>query len=144
MIFSIADHIEQIKNGTKTQTRRPTDRYKTGKLYAVQPGRCKKGIPEGKVYIGEKWKEWKPDVSDFPVNSFARKWQEMEAGYPIKDYQAEAEGGYSSLEYEELYETMYPDWKERWVYRFHFFTVNDIIECGETTRVSQQLRKNDP
>jgi hypothetical protein len=51
MIFSKSDHIEQIKAGTKTQTRRPTDRYKVGKLYAIQPGRGKPGIPEGKILI---------------------------------------------------------------------------------------------
>jgi len=37
MIFSISDHIEQIKSGTKTQTRRRSDRYKVGSLLTIQP-----------------------------------------------------------------------------------------------------------
>lgn len=37
MIFSIADHVEQIKNGSKTQTRRKSPAYLVGKTYSIQP-----------------------------------------------------------------------------------------------------------
>ena len=108
MIFSIGDHIEQIRAGTKTATRRPTDRYQVGKLYAIQPGRGKRGIPDGKIYIGQKIREWKPDFSDLPKGAqFAKLWREMEAGYPIPEYAAKTEGGYTPQEFEEVYEKMY-------------------------------------
>lgn len=129
MIFSIGDHIQQIINGTKTQTRRPTDRYQVGNLYAIQPRRREKGIPDGKIYIGQKMREWKPNMSSLPLHAeFARRYLIMEAGYPIKKHDAEAEGGYSSFEFEELYEKMYPEWTERWVYWFSFFSTEELEE----------------
>lgn len=138
MIFSIGNHIEQIKAGTKTQTRRPTDRYQVRKLYTIQPGRCKPGIPDGKIYIGQKFKEWKPDLSDLPENDraawFARKWREMESGYPITDWAAKEEGGYTSEEFEKLYEEMYPGWTERWVYYFSFFSKENLEEIQGSSR----------
>jgi hypothetical protein len=103
MIFSIGNHIQQIKDGTKTQTRRPTDRYEVGKTYAIQPGRGKKGIPEGRILILEKWEEW----SKIPVDY-------------LDQYDAQAEGGYTPKDYETLYERMYPSWKIRWAYGFEF------------------------
>lgn len=131
MIFSLADHIEQIIRGEKTQTRRASDRYMVGRLYAVQPRRGAKGIPDGKIIIGEKIREWKPDLSDLPrAARFARRCREAEAGYPIRGYNARAEGGYTSEEYETLYERLHPGWRERWAYYFTFFTVEDLIECG--------------
>jgi len=129
MIFSISDHIEQIKAGTKTQTRRPTARYQESTLYVVQPGRGIKGIPDGRIFIGEKWREHKIHT-DLPLNSFARRWMELEAGCPISKLNAKAEGGYTPNEYELLYEKMYPGWQERWAYRFSFFTVDQLIEWG--------------
>ncbi len=130
MIFSIEDHIKQIIEGTKTETRRPTDRYKVGNLYAIQPGRGLSGIPQGKIYIAQKFKEWKPDLSDLPSKAvFAKRWRESDAGCPIRDYSAKAEGGYSPLEYEELYEEMYPGWTVRYAYWFSFFTMEEIEEC---------------
>lgn len=101
MIFSIGDHIEQIKAGTKTQTRRPTDRYKVGGLYAVQPGRGKKGTPDGKIRI-------------------FRKWREIAALDIISWVDAEREGGYTIMEYEKVYSKMYPNWFVRWAYDFRF------------------------
>jgi len=57
VIFSKSDHIQQIILGTKTQTRRPSDRYQVGKTYAIQPGRGKPAIPEGRIFITDKWME---------------------------------------------------------------------------------------
>ena len=131
MIFSVAGHVEQIKAGDKTQTRRASDRYRVGRLYAVQPRRGARGIREGMIYIAEKAREWKPNLSDLPREAhFARRLREVEAGYPIQGYNARAEGGYTPDEYEALYERLHPGWTERWAYIFTFFTVDDLITCG--------------
>lgn len=101
MIFSLADHIEQIKAGTKTQTRRKSSTYLVGKSYSIQPGRTKLGILEGRILILDKIVETKP----FDVIIYS---------------DAKAEGGYVPREFEELYEKMYPGWKERYAYTFKF------------------------
>lgn len=99
MIFSVDGSIEKIKNHTKKRTRRPTDRYQVGKTYAIQPGRTKPGIPEGRIQILAKWEEWKR----IPVDL-------------VDSHEAKVEGGYIPEEFEELYEKMYPNWTERWAY----------------------------
>jgi len=125
-------------------TRRPTDRYKFGKLYAIQPGRCKPGIPEGKIYIGSKYREWKPDLSDLPEDAkFAKAWRESEAGYPIREWAAKAEGGYTPEEFEELYEEMYPGWTERWAYHICFFTTKELEEIKEVQSSSRMENKDE-
>jgi len=130
MIFSKADHIQQIIDGSKTVTRRPSNRYKVKGLYKIQPGRGKRGIPDGRIYIGQKHREWKHDLSDLPEDAkFTRLWRQYESGYPIRDYSAILEGGYTPEEYEELYEEMYPDWTERWVYYFCFFSAKELSDC---------------
>lgn len=111
MIFSLSDHISQIKAGTKTQTRRPTNKYKKEHLYAIQPGRGKPGIPDGKILIIGAIEEWRPLPSGFGK---------------ITEWQADAEGGYTPDEYETLYEKMYPNWKVRYAYLFTYFTSEEI------------------
>ena len=54
MIFSMADHIEQILKGTKTQTRRKSGKYRVGRKYGIQPGYSKPNIADGKIYIVDK------------------------------------------------------------------------------------------
>lgn len=104
MIFSVDDSIEKIKAGTKTQTRRPTDRYLVGKDYAVQLGRTKPGIPEGRIRMLKKSSEsWKPKDRPAISRSDARK-----------------EGGYIPAHFEQLYEKMYPGWIERYAYEFEY------------------------
>lgn len=100
MIFSIGDHIELIQLGYKTQTRRPSGKYRLGQTYTIQPGRGKKGIPEGRICIIWKWDE--------------------EWGQTVTEEEANAEGRYTPKEYEELYEKMYPSWETRWAYEFVF------------------------
>jgi len=136
LIFSIEGHIPKIIDETKTMTRRPTDRYKIGKLYAIQPGRGKSGISEGKIYIGMVQREWKPDLSSLQEDDakFARRFWAMEAGYPIQDWASKAEGGYTPDEFEELYEKMYPGWTERWAYHFTFFSKEDLEEIQSSSR----------
>lgn len=104
MIFSVDGSIEKIKNGTKTQTRRPSYRYCPGVDYAVQPGRTKPGILDGRILIATRFRESKNAV----------------ILYPISENDAQAEGGYTREEFEELYEKMYPNWTERWAYEFQF------------------------
>jgi hypothetical protein len=104
MIFSVDGSIEKIKLGTKTQTRRPTDRYQVGKTYAIQPGRTKPGIPEGRIKIVKKWKEeFSPSILSW-----------------IPAWDADAEGGYKSQDFELLYQKMYPNWTERYAYEFEY------------------------
>jgi len=111
MIFSIEKHIQQIMDGNKTQTRRKSGRYEVGRLYAIQPGRGKKGIPDGKILITAKAEEYK---SESPIWGHILKWQ------------AEAEGGYTPEEYEELYESMYPGWEKRYAYLFEYYTTEEL------------------
>ena len=108
MIFSIDKHIEQIILGVKTQTRRPTHRYEKGKTYAIQSGRGKKAIPDGRIRIDMVWWEEKMNV----------------AQYPISDIDAYREGRYSWEEFEDLYEKMYPGWQSRCAYQFKFIPHN--------------------
>lgn len=103
MIFAVKDHVEQVKAGTKTETRRKATalvRYKVGKTYAIQPKRTAKGIPEGRILITAIWTE--PN------------------GIPISAESAKAEGGYSPQEYEKLYNRMHPHWLVRAALRFKF------------------------
>ena len=113
MIFSVEGHIEQIKAGTKTQTRRGSGKYQVGKLYAVQPGRTKPGIPDGKILIVAK------RIEARPPNMSSAWWK-------ISPEEARDEGGYTPEEYEELYEKMHPGWTRRWAYLFKYYPIEAI------------------
>ena len=97
------DHVEQIINGTKTQTRRASPRYEVGKTYAVQRCRTCKGIPEGRIKIFKRKTE---------CNHFTIGWMD-----------AREEGGYTSEEFERLYNKIHPNWEVRYAYTFRFMTV---------------------
>lgn len=101
MIFSVPGHIEQIKNGTKTQTRRKSPAYRVGKTYAVQPGRTEKGIKEGRILITRKREE-----------------KYLDGGISVAD--ALAEGKYTPGQFEILFKNMYPEWILRYAYTFRF------------------------
>ncbi len=104
MIFAKADHIRQIIAGTKTQTRRLAKiggrLYSVGRTYAIQPGRGKPGIPQGRILITGCRLELRCDR--------------------ISVEDAKAEGGYTPEEYEALFEQMYPGWRSRYAYTFKF------------------------
>jgi len=102
MIFSVGDHIQQIIDGTKTQTRRSSDQFIVGRTYAIQPGRSKLGIHEGRILITEKRIEI--------VSLYNR----------ISASDAQAEGGYTPEQFEELYSEIYPGWNFRYAYTFRF------------------------
>lgn len=104
MIFSVDGSIEKIKLGTKTQTRRPTDRYQVGKDYAIQPGRTKPGIPDGRIKILDFWEEFNCVEYEDEIT-----WSD-----------AKAEGGYNQVAFGELYQKMYPTWTTRYAYEFKF------------------------
>ena len=101
MIFSKEGHIEMIKTGNKTETRRQSGIYHVGRTYSIQPGRTKPGILEGRIRILKKRVETKYDP-------------------PISESSAWAEGKYISLEFESLYSEMYPDWYSRFAYTFEY------------------------
>lgn len=101
MIFSICDHVEMIKSGYKTQTRRLSDYYRVGHSYSIQPGRRKAGIAEGRIKITNKVKEY----STCSSISIEDAWDE---------------GMYSPLKFEELYSKMYSGWFVRWAYTFEY------------------------
>ena len=101
MIFSIGDHIQQIIDGTKTETRRKSDRYKVGSLQPIQPKMYKPGIKVGKIEIISKKKEYRRNGD-------------------ISAYAAKKEGGYTPKKFEKLYAELYPKWKKRVVYRYRF------------------------
>jgi len=100
MIFSIGDHIEMIKAGQKTQTRRKSATYLRGRSYSIQPGRRKPGIPEGRIRITRKRKELSPGN--------------------ISKEDAWDEGGYYPNFFEKLYREIYPRWEVRFAYTFEF------------------------
>ena len=100
MIFS-KDHIKQIIAGTKTQTRRRSPLYRVGRTYSIQPGRTKKGIPDGHILITRKREE-----------------KYLDGGISVAD--ALAEGEYTPGQYETLFANMYPGWIVRTAYTFRF------------------------
>jgi len=124
VIFAKADHIKQIIAGTKTQTRRPTDRYKVGRIYAIQPGRGEPGILEGRILITDKWMEAKElGVENNRIVVIPST--------VISPEDAQAEGGYTPEEYEALYEEMYPGWMVRYAYEFKVLPeMEQLYECG--------------
>lgn len=110
MIFAVGDHIEQIIKGTKTQTRRVAKEnsliYQVGQTYAIQPGRGKPGDPRGRILITRRWLELRQDR--------------------ITSHDAEAEGGYTPEDYEELFNKMHRGWASRRCYEFEFWAKEDF------------------
>ena len=113
MIFSIPGHIEMIKTGDKTETRRRCTRdargYHIGRTYSIQPSRNEPGILEGRIRIIKKRIETKLDP-------------------PISLDSAWAEGKYTPAEFEKLYNDLCPGWYSRFAYTFEYV---------RTLRVSQ-------
>ena len=122
MIFNVKGHIEQIVNGTKTQTRRDSGKYGVGKTYAIQPGRGKFGDTRGRILITHKW-----------IESYFKT---------IHVNDALAEGGYIPEDYEQLYEKLHPDWAGRWAYEFEFWPTeswHSLKQSLENARIGPSI-----
>jgi len=136
MIFAVGNHLEQVVQGIKTQTRRVAKVngliYQIGQTYAIQSGRGKPGDPRGRILITRRWLELHQDK--------------------ITTSDATAEGGYTPEEYEELFNKMHPSWASRYCYEFEFWDYEDFESLWEAlktapkepsipfTSISQQLR----
>ena len=118
MIFSVEGHIPLIIDHKKTQSRRLSNAYNVGKDYAIQPGRTKPGIKEGRILILEKWEE-----------RHIRKNQI----FFISRNNARAEGGYTPEEFENLFNLMCPKWIVRFCYKFKFLTRAELKENKRRT-----------
>ena len=115
MIFNIPGHIEMIRNGTKTQTRRVNRGvYSVGRDYAVQSKRGVKAEADIRIVIDRICKEKRKDTSISASN----------IKVSVRD--ARAEGGYQPAEYELVFRMAYPIWdgKECWAYAFHAIEVH--------------------
>ena len=112
MIFAIQGHIGMIRVGTKTQTRRVNRGiYQVGKDYAVQSKRGMKAEPDIRIVMDRIWEE---EVSK--PNIFFT---------PITKENALVEGGYTSEEYEKVFQELNPKWSgwDRWTFEFHVIEV---------------------
>ena len=116
MIFS-KKHIEMIKAGIKTQTRRKSNVYVPGQAYTIQPGRGKRGITDGVIVITRKRIEYNLEryLQPSPVSFRA---------HMLSHSDAEAEGSYTQAEYEKLYSLMYKNWEIRYAYTFVYVEVD--------------------
>ena len=108
MIFSIKDHVNQIIEGKKTQTRRASGRYEVGSKYSIQLKYGRSGIPDGKIKIIDK------------------KMERRNMGR-ITAVAARKEGGYTPKEFEALYVKMYPNWKKRYAYTFVYVPTTENL-----------------
>ncbi len=117
MIFAVGDHIEQIISRAKSQTRRVSKsgfpvRYELGKSYAIQHGRGKPAIPDGRIVI-----------TNIRI--------ELRAHDVISVEDAKAEGGYTPEEYERLFCKMHLNWIWRYAYTFKFVSNKRAIVSGD-------------
>ena len=105
-------HIDMIRNGWKTQTRRINRGiYQEGRNYAVQQKRGVKAEKDIRILIYRILEE-KEGITILGEN--------YPSSISISTYDAEQEGGYTPCEYECKFRKAYPKWggKKRWVFRF--------------------------
>lgn len=121
LIFAVPGHIEKIKSGEKTQTRRvwrngmkvdPYSQevrvngrllYAVGKTYTVIPKRGQKGV--GRIKIKRLWCEY----HRLMVQPLAAHIPAFYKPNPIVKEYALAEGGYTPEEYEALWDKLNPN-----------------------------------
>ena len=111
MIFS-KKHIEMIKAGIKTQTRRKSNIYVPGQAYTIQPSRGKRGIKDGVIVITRKRVEYN-----------------LSGAHVLSHSDAKAEGSFTQAEYEKLYSLMYKNWEIRYAYTFVYVEI-EADEAG--------------
>ena len=113
MIFSVDRHIEMIREGTKTQTRRLNRGiYQIGKDYAVQRKRGIKAEPDMRIVMNRIWEE----IIERPL-----KIGKNPSFNIISEADALAEGGYTPEEFERVFRELNPKWDgwSRWAFEFH-------------------------
>ena len=117
MIFNVPGHIDMIRNRTKTQTRRLNRGiYQVGKDYAVQRKRGVKAEPGIRIVMDRIGKATIEPPFNIGVDNFPSA---------ISEADAWAEGGYTSFEFEEIFQKLNPKWdgKVRWIFVFHVIEV---------------------
>lgn len=122
MIFNVPGHIEMIRNGTKTQTRRVNRGiYQVGRNYAVQRKRGVKAEPDIRIVMDKIRKEPGKIVS---ISKSGRKYTNA-TEICITKGDAWAEGNYTPSIYEMDFRKAYPKWNgfSRWVFSFHVIEV---------------------
>ena len=114
MIFNVPGHIDMIRSGIKTQTRRVNRGiYQVGKDYAVQSKRGVKAEEDIRIVMDDIWEE-------NMLNSVSAS-----DGLPLTPYifhyDAKREGCYTPEEYEDEFRKAYPKWDKvsRWVFEFY-------------------------
>ena len=113
MIFNVPGHIDMIRNNKKTQTRRLNRGiYQVGRDYAVQRKRGVKAESDIRIVMDRIWEE-KRRLTHLGLRLF------------ITPQDAWAEGGYTPLEFEEIFDKLDPKWDgpKRWVFKFHVIEV---------------------
>jgi len=122
MIFNVPGHIDMIRSGMKTQTRRVNRGiYQVGRDYAVQEKRGVKAETDIRIVMDGIW-------SEISYESFSRNFYEMPPNtklMPVTTADANNEGYRSSFSFEEAFKKLNPKWdrKTRWAYEFHTIEV---------------------
>ena len=107
-------HIEQIRKGIKTQTRRRNRGiYQIGHSYSVQKGRGIKGEPDIRIVMEKIWEEIHLQ------------------GDLISEKDALKEGGYTPEQYEETYQKINPHLEGGKRFGFEFHGIKICVECGK-------------
>ena len=120
MIFNIPGHIDMIRNGLKTQTRRLNRGiYRVGRDYAVQRKRGVNAEKDIRIVIdkiGGAKMEPVFDMRELDLDTINPAISKVDAG---------AEGGYTPLEFEKIFQKLNPKWdgKMRWIFVFHVIEV---------------------
>ena len=112
MIFNVPGHIDLIRSGQKTQTRRVNRGiFQVGRDYAVQRKRGVKAEIGIRIEIEKIWEENCKNRVDTRGNIL---------NPCISIYDAKCEGGYIPCDYECEFERAYPKWDGgvRWVFFF--------------------------
>jgi len=110
MIFNVPGHIEMIRNGQKTQTRRINRGvYQAGRNYAIQRKRGMNAETDIRIVMDKIWIE---------------RYAQYLPCYVSKG-DAMAEGGYESpIDFEVVFRKLNPGWRgERWAFKFHVIEV---------------------
>jgi len=138
MIFNIPGHIDMIRNGlqtypplpshilpkfcVKTQTRRLNRGiYQVGRNYAVQRKRGVKAEAGIRIVMDEIWEE-----DGLGIAGGIPAVGNRERDDYISEEDAKAEGGYTPLQFEELFNVLNPKrGGTRWVFKFHVIEVTE-------------------